>query len=381
MEISKTKFQKIAYMITLPDLGGAQSHVYEVISNIRNYGYEPILITGKEGWLTEQAKEKGITCHIVPDLIRPIAPLHDFKAIRAIKGILHQEKPVLVHCHSSKAGIIGRIAAYRCNIPAIFTAHGWAFTDGVNPIKRRIYAFIENLVGYCTDKIICVSEYDRKLGERYLSAHKEKMVTIHNCIPDMPDYVRDWDNHPLGDVVNIMVVARFSPPKRNLQILHCLRKILDRGMKVTVTFVGDGPQLEEAKAKAMDLRLEKEAIFLGARTDVARLLPKYDMFLLLSNWEGFPISILEAMRSGIPVFASNVGGVKEAVRHHETGFLLENDSDVEKYLQQCFGHDSVIKEMGKNGRVIFVQEFKVENMMSQLVICYRRGEYNRCCHT
>ena len=152
-------------------------------------------------------------------------------------------------------------------------------------------------------------------------------------------------------------------------------------MKVTVTFVGDGPQLEEAKAKAMDLRLEKEAIFLGARTDVARLLPKYDMFLLLSNWEGFPISILEAMRSGIPVFASNVGGVKEAVRHHETGFLLENDSDVEKYLQQCFGHDSVIKEMGKNGRVIFVQEFKVENMMSQLVICYRRGEYNRCCHT
>ena len=353
MEISKTKFQKIAYMITLPDLGGAQSHVYEVISNIRNYGYEPILITGKEGWLTEQAKEKGITCHIVPDLIRPIAPLHDFKAIRAIKGILHQEKPVLVHCHSSKAGIIGRIAAYRCNIPAIFTAHGWAFTDGVNPIKRRIYAFIENLVGYCTDKIICVSEYDRKLGERYLSAHKEKMVTIHNCIPDMPDYVRDWDNHPLGDVVNIMVVARFSY----------------------------GVSKEEAKAKAMDLRLEKEAIFLGARTDVARLLPKYDMFLLLSNWEGFPISILEAMRSGIPVFASNVGGVKEAVRHHETGFLLENDSDVEKYLQQCFGHDSVIKEMGKNGRVIFVQEFKVENMMSQLVICYRRGEYNRCCHT
>ncbi|SFB00635.1 glycosyltransferase family 4 protein [Selenomonas ruminantium] len=380
MEISNNTPRKIAYIITLSDLGGAQSHVYEVIRNIGEYGYAPILITGAEGWLTERATSRGIICHIVSDLVRPIAPIHDFKAVREVKRILQEEQPVLVHCHSSKAGIIGRIAAHSCNIPAIFTAHGWAFTDGVNPIKRRLYAWIENMAAYLTDRIICVSEYDRNLGIKYLPHHKEKMVTIHNCILDMPQFVRDWNKHPVGDVLNIIVVARFSTPKKNKEILRCLRNMLDIGLKITVTFVGDGPQWEQAKAEAKKLHLGGKAIFLGPRTDVAELLPKYDMFLLLSNWEGFPISILEAMRAGIPILASDVGGVKEAVRHRETGFLLENDSDIEKYIQQCFGNDSEIKEMGKNGRLRFIRYFKDENMMLQVVTCYRRIESSRCCH-
>lgn len=174
MEISNHKAKKIAYLITLPDLGGAQSHVYEVIRNIGKYGYLPMLITGAEGWLTEQVKAEGITYYIVPDLVRPIAPLHDYKAVRAVKKILQQERPELVHCHSSKAGIIGRLAAHYCKIPVIFTAHGWAFTDGVNPVKRRLYAGIENMAAYWTDKIICVSEYDRNLGIKYLPKHREK---------------------------------------------------------------------------------------------------------------------------------------------------------------------------------------------------------------
>jgi len=310
----------------------------------------------------------------VPDLVRPISTLHDFKAVRTIRQILKQEKPVLVHCHSSKAGIIGRLAAHSCNIPAIFTAHGWAFTDGVNLIKRKVYAFIENMAAYWTDRIICVSEYDRKLGIRYLSQHKDKMVTIHNGIPDMPKFVRDWEKHPVGDVVNIIVVARFSPQKKNIEILQLLRRMLDSGFKITVTFVGDGPQLEQAKAEARDLCLEKEAIFLGARTDVAELLPKYDLFLLLSNWEGFPISILEAMRAGIPVLASNVGGVNESVAHGRTGFLLEDDADIEKYLGQGINKQDKVKELGEAGRRRFMQQFTVNKMLSQIVAVYRREE-------
>ncbi len=374
MEISKTKSKKIAYIITLPDLGGAQSHVYEIICNIGEYGYEPILITGREGWLTEQAVSRGINCHIVSDLVRPIAPMHDLKAVSAVKRILQQEHPVLVHCHSSKAGIIGRLAAHSCNIPAIFTAHGWAFTDGVNPIKRGLYAFIENIAAYWTYRIICVSEYDRNLGIRYLPRHKEKMVTIHNCIPDMPKFVRDWNKKSVGDVLNIVVVARFSPPKKNIEILHCLRKMLDGGMKITVTFIGDGPQLEQAKVEARALQLEKEAIFFGACTNVVELLPKFDFFLLLSNWEGFPISILEAMRAGLPVLASNVGGVKEAVEHGRTGFLIENDTDIEKYLRQCLNHQDKAKEMGEEGHRKFIQKFTINKMLSQIFVLYGRKE-------
>lgn len=361
--------RKIAYIITLPDLGGAQSHVYDVITNIGAYGYEPLLITGKAGWLTDKVSAEGIAFHIVPDLVRPISPLHDMKAVRAIKKILQDERPALVHCHSSKAGIIGRIAAYSCNIPAVFTAHGWAFTEGVHPLKRRLYAFIENLAACWTEKIICVSEYDRRLGARYLPRHRYKMVTIHNGIPDRPEMVRDWEKHPAGEPFNIIVVARFSPPKKNIEILRYLRGMLDSGLKVTVTFVGDGPLLGDAKAEAKRLQLEKEALFLGARTDVAELLPKCDVFLLLSHWEGFPISILEAMRAGLPVIASDVGGVKEAVEHGETGYLLRDDAELVGCIKKLYAKSS-INDVGMAGRKSFVENFSVEKMMRMIVEGY-----------
>ena len=373
MEISNDQPKRIAYIITLPDLGGAQSHLYEVMRNIPKYGYEPVLLTGKEGWLTDKAKAEGIPCHIVPNLVRPISPIKDFLAVREIKKILRQEQPVLVHCHSSKAGIIGRIAAHGCKIPAIFTAHGWAFTEGVHPFKRRIYACIENLAGYWTKKIICVSEYDRKLGAQYLPKHKDKMVTIHNGIPDMPELVRNWEKHPVGDVLNIIVVARFAPPKRNIDILHYLRNMLDNGLKITITFVGDGPQLDMAKAESKRLHLEKNAIFLGARTDVAELLPKYDMFLLLSNWEGFPISILEAMRAGLPVMASNVGGINEEI-NIENGWLLGKNvetKDVVTCLMIAIHEKKIIRKLGQYGRKIYQEKFTINKLTEQIYKVYQ----------
>ncbi len=376
MEISNNQPKKIAYVITLPDLGGAQSHLYEIMRNIPKYGYEPVLITGKEGWLTDKAKAEGIPCHIVQNLVRPISPIKDFLAVREVKKILRQEQPALVHCHSSKAGIIGRIAAHGCKIPAIFTAHGWAFTEGVHPLKRRIYACIENMAGYWTKKIICVSEYDRNLGAQYLPKHKDKMVTIHNGIPDMPELVRDWEKHPVGDVLNIIVVARFAPPKRNIEILHHLRNMLDSGLKITITFVGDGPQLDMAKAESKRLHLEKNAIFLGARTDVAELLPKYDMFLLLSNWEGFPISILEAMRASLPVLASDVGGVSEAVQDKLNGWLIGKAE--EEILDSCLlsakDNKNIINQLGQNSRRIYKEKYTIKRMLEQICTVYQEIE-------
>ena len=370
MEISKNQLKKIAYIITLPDLGGAQSHLYEVMTNINTYGYKPFLITGSKGWLTDRLSSAGITCYIVPDLVRPIAPVHDCKAIQQVKSILNQERPALVHCHSSKAGIVGRLAAHQCHIPSLFTAHGWAFTDGVNPLKRKLYSLIENLVAYWTDKIICVSEYDRKLGIQQLPAHKDKMVTIHNCIPDMPDCVRDWEKHPVGDVINIVVVARFSTQKKNIQVLRLLRMMLNKGLNLTITFVGDGPQLEMAKAEARYLHLEREAIFLGARTDVPKLLPRYDVFLLLSNWEGFPISILEAMRAGIPVIASDVGGVSEAVGN-DIGYLITNDeNDLVNIIQSLDENKNEFQKLGNNARKKYCTKYTSLFMMRNIEEIY-----------
>lgn len=368
--------KKIAYIITLPNLGGAQSHLFEVIRNIRFYEISPFLITGCEGWLTDKVREFGVTVYIVPELVREISPQKDIKAIRRIGSILKKEKPFIVHCHSSKAGIIGRIAARLCSIPAIFTAHGWAFTDGVSSKKRRVYRWVENLTGYITKKIICVSEYDRQLGMRCLPAHKNKMVTIHNCISDMPEFMRDWDKTPIGEILHIVVVARFSPQKRNIQALHILRELLDDGLNVNMTFIGDGPDLLKAKEEAKILHLGNEAVFLGARTDVVELLPQYDLFLLLSNWEGFPISILEAMRAGLPVIASDVGGVKEAIT--DSNCLVGVDENkCENTLKSILKNDFWMIEIGKHNRDKFKKEFSLDRMMICLSEVYNELLKNR----
>lgn len=364
---------KIVYIITLPDLGGAQSHVYEIMAGMKQCGYEIVLLVGKTGWLTEKADEFGIKTYVISSLVREISPVKDLKAIYEIRNILLEEKPLLVHCHSSKAGIVGRIAARLCNIPNVFTAHGWAFTDGVQLGKRFLYRNIENLVGYITDKIICVSEYDLALGRKYLTTHADKMVAIHNCIPDVAsNLVRDWDRAEKHAFLHCIVVARFTPPKKNIEILHIVREILDAGKNIKVTFVGDGSDFDKAKMVADDLQLGNSVVFLGARTDVAELLPKFDVFLLLSNWEGFPISIIEAMRAGLPIVASDVGGVKEAVCDGVNGYLLhENDMDLVGILSKLSENSEIMAQLGVQGRRAYQKYFTVRNMLEKVDFIYR----------
>lgn len=368
MDSGRTGNKKVCYVITLPDLGGAQSHVYEIMAGMKQFGYEAVLLVGKRGWLTEKADELGIRTYVIGSMVREISPMQDLRAVYDIRSILLKEKPSLVHCHSSKAGIVGRIAARLCNIPNVFTAHGWAFTDGVQPGKRFLYRNIENLVGYITDKIICVSEYDLDLGRKYLPAHADKMTAIHNCIPDVaPNLVRDWDKAETHDFLNCIVVARFTKQKRNIEVLQIVRELLDAGKNIKVTFVGDGPDFNKATRVADELQLGDSVVFLGARTDVAELLPKFDVFLLLSNWEGFPISIIEAMRAGLPVIASDVGGVKEAVQNGVNGYLVDvnnkNAVDIFARLRDKFDE---VASLGNQSRRLYLEKFIVKNMLMSI---------------
>lgn len=360
--------KKIAYMITLPDLGGAQSHVYELMKGVRlSYQIEPVLLTGREGWLTQRAKELGIETHIIPDLVREISPVHDWRANCEVQKLLQEIKPDLVHCHSSKAGIIGRWAAMQCHIPSVFTAHGWAFTDGVPEKKRKVYRFIEKMAGKWCKKIICVSDYDKNLALREIPELKDKLVTVHNCIPDT-DYRKDWSKYNPGRTLQIITVARFSPKKKIKETLRLLSTAVEKGMDIHITFIGDGPLFEESVAYAKALHIESAVTFLGARTDVEQLLPQYDLFLLLSNWEGFPISIIEAMRAGLPIMASDVGGVKEAVEDGVIGWLVpKDDGNVLHQWEQLSYHRQYLVNAAQNARHTYEQQFTIQHMLQGIV--------------
>lgn len=359
---------KILYVITLPQLGGAQVHLLTLVTELLKRGHEAAVVVGAAGWVTEQLEKRGIRYFVLPTLRREISPCCDFAALWHLHRIIKKYQPNLVHCHSSKAGLLGRIAAWSLGVPAVFTVHGWAFTEGVAPRKRRIYEYIEWIGGFFSQRIICVSEYDRKLGAAILRKHREKMLTIYNGVSeDAPRYTGI-----VHDPLHLVMVARFSQPKVQGDVLQALFRLNECGIKVHVDFVGDGDELASVRLLAERLSLSDQVRFLGSQTHIENLLPEYDGFLLVSRWEGFPISILEAMRAELPIIASDVGGVCEEVLHGGTGLLVQRDSvdDLTKKLRYAAEHREAFRDMGCAGRRRFVENFTTAKMMERIMSVY-----------
>ena len=354
---------KIAYVITRCDsVGGAQIHVRDLALESVAQGHEIVVITGQSGEITGRLEAAGVRVRVCPGLLREINPLRDLRAVRELTRIMRDELPDVVSAHSSKAGLIGRLAANRAGIPALFTAHGWAFTPGV-PLTRRIaYTLIERLVERFAARIICVSDFDRQLAiARGMSP--ARLVTIHNGMPDILPELRA--SPAAADPVRLIMVARFDRQKDHETLFRAMATLPD----VELDLVGDGPGLEADRDLATRLGLSARVRFLGHRADVVPILARAQMFVLSSRWEGFPRSILEAMRAGLPVVASNVGGVEEAVIDGLTGFVVTpgDREEMAERLRDLVRSPKRRAEMGEAGRHRYERMFRFETMFAQTI--------------
>lgn len=366
------KITRILYIITSPKLGGAQVHLLSLILHLPSY-IQAQVIVGEAGWLSDELIKHNIQIYYVDSLVRQISPLKDTRAVFELNRVINKVQPDLIHCHSSKAGFLGRLSARICGVPVIFTAHGWAFTNGVSLGKRMVYRMLERISALCTDSIICVSEYDKQLGSAAMSESKEKLITIHNALVDINE--KCMQQHVflhLNNRVRLVMVARFDEQKDQRLLLKALSQLRKENIRFDCTFVGDGPLLGNVSGSAEAIELVDDVQFLGARLDVDLILSKQDVFVLTSNWEGFPISILEAMRQGLPVVASDVGGVSEAVIDGQTGFLVQR-GDVDllaSRLRELNNNIELQKNMGTKGREIYEEKFTLDKMVSKVLTVY-----------
>jgi glycosyltransferase involved in cell wall biosynthesis len=361
----------ITYIITRSDWGGAQAHLYDLIEYAHIHTpHSCHLIVGEEGRLAERVRLLGVHVTIVPTLVQPIHLWKDIVAVRDIVQVLKDIQPDIVHAHSSKAGIVGRIAAHIRGIPAIFTAHGWAFTDGVSRFRRAISLPLERWVARYARKIICVSEYDRQLALKYNVGRREQIVTIHNGIPDVHiDHVPVLSH---DQVVKCAMVARFAAPKDYVTLVQALSKV-SLQLPITSYLVGQGEEIGTIQKLARELHIEKNTHFLGARSNIPEILAQVDVFLLITNYEGFPLSILEAMRAGLPVIATDVGGVSEAVVDGVTGYLVpRGDSQaIQERIERLARNPQLRRNMGEEGRRRFLKHFTSEKMLDKTFALYR----------
>ena len=366
---------RILYVITLPDIGGAQTHLMEVACAMQKSGHDVQIVAGKYGWLTEQLAIKGIEISVIDELVREISLKKDWATVYKIRNIIKKWHPDIVHCHSSKAGIVGRIAAFMEGVPSVFTAHGWAFTEGVPFFKRVLYSVIENIMLNITSKCFCVSEYDRCLAKKWFLRDSHKIITVHNGIGDdglqRDAIVRMLDN---GSILRLIMVGRFSKQKDHMLLIKSVYDINKKYPgQVHLSLVGDGDLFAVVNQYVVANNLGDFIVLLGESTCVDSLLTQSDVFCLISNYEGLPISIIEAMRAGLPVIASDVGGNNELVVDGVNGYLVSRGDrkGLVQAIEKLIKDRTLITEFGKRSQEKFRMEFAFSAMMQKIESAYR----------
>lgn len=361
---------KVVFVLTRSDvMGGASVHTLDLASGLQARGYDITILVGGQGVFLEYARDRALNCISLKYMIREIDPVADLKAISELRIALKRLKPDLIHLHSSKAGVIGRLGAVGLAAPCIFTAHGWAFTEGVSPRRRLLYRVIERLMAPLASRIITVSHYDKNLALAEQVARPNQLVVIHNGMPDIPTDMLARQGST-SDIVRFVMVARFDTPKDHASLLRAFASLPAENWRLEL--IGDGPQMQAVIALATFLGLANKVIFSGACTDVSSRLANSDVFVLVSHWEGLPLTILEAMRAGLPVIASDVGGVAEAVLEGETGYLIKRGSNclLIQRLGLLIADVNRRRFMGAAGRRRYESGFTFSSMLDKTIAVY-----------
>lgn len=363
---------KIFYLITKSEAGGAQTHIYQLSKYFIEKGNEVAIMSYPGGWLEDEIAElRGIFYHN-EYLSNNLNPIRIFKAMKKIRETIKDFKPDLIACHSTVAGFLGRLTI-RNKIPTIFTAHGWGFTEGTSFLRRKLIPSAEKIAAHYCDKIICVSEYDRRLALRYKIAPVEKLITIRNGIEILPRKNAELNAEKRAKI-NIVFVGRLGRQKDPLLLIRGFNKLSSQLKdKTQISIIGEGPKRKKLEKFIKKNKLEEKIKLLGgiSREKVFEILRESDIFVLTSNWEGFPYTIIEAMSFGLAIIASEVGGIKEAINDN-CGILVGkgDEEELKDALEKLLKNPSLIKKMGEKAKERVEKEFSLEKMLKNTAKIY-----------
>lgn len=371
------KLKKALFVITKSEVGGAQVHLLQILRNLISH-YEVMLVVGDRGYLTKKAEELGVRFELNCALKNSISLSSDMKGLLALTKLVKDFKPDLIHAHSSKAGAIARIAGFLTRTPVLFTVHGWSFSPGVPFFARTRSIFFEWLLSFFPSTFVCVSSYDLALGRKYGIIRSSQAFVIHNGIGGVGDGKTAYPSGDEGNRFRLIMVARFCKQKKHEELLEVFSRLPSA---TELVLVGDGPDRSEIELVSKRMNISDRVRFEGLQSDVNSFLKASDCFILLSRYEGLPISVLEAMRAGLPVVASDVGGNSEAVTNGVTGWLVGSDVDeIARKVRQLIDQPDVRRAFGLAGMRKFQSSFSESAMLDKVATVYQRVT-GRCAET
>lgn len=357
---------RILHVITRGDVGGAQTQVLELATLQLARGHDVAIAAGSLGAMAGTASTRGLRVVEIPELVRSVSPLADFRAVGRVRRLLEAERPDVVHAHSSKAGLLVRLAARLQRVATVYTAHGWPFQRGAAFGQRATSWLGEWVAGHWWGEVICLTEAEHGRARRAHVVPSGRLHVVANGLPDVEPPGRT-DARPEGPLV-VAMVARFAPPKDHAGVINALTMLDDVGC--VVRFVGGGPGLEAARSLARASGVDGRVEFLGDRDDVASILQDSDIGLLWSRYEGMPLAILESMRAGLPCVANDLPGAVELLG--ECGVIVPHDSAALARALRSLAVDADRRAaLGACARRRFLAQYAIERTVDATEAVYR----------
>jgi len=379
---------RVIHVITRLVVGGAQENTVATVLGLREKpGIQVQLISGPtlgpEGSLEPEIKSIPGLLAVIPDLVRPVHPFHDFRAVKTLENIFREQKPDVVHTHSGKAGILGRLAARRAGVPIIIhTIHGPSFGTFQNGLGNFVFSSAERYVAPMTTHFVVVAE---AMKTQYLAAgigKPEQYTKIFSGFPLEPFLAAKNDlelRKRLGfeqDDFVVGKIARLFKLKGHDDLLGAAPELIRQNPKIKFLLVGDGEWRGRLEARAKDLGIEKNIAFTGLvpPEEVPRYVGIMDALVHLSLREGLPRTLPQALAAGKPVIAYDCDGAREACLDGQTGFLVRPGdlSALRTRLLQLAGDPMLREKLGKTGSEYVREHFAVEKMVDAIYNLYQK---------
>ncbi len=373
--------RKVFHVITKLELGGAQKVTLMILERLPRDRYELGLITGPEGILVGWANQiPDLTRFWIPNFVREVRPIQDSITLLKLWRLFRRERPDIVHTHSSKAGILGRLAARLAGVPVIFhTYHGFGFNDFQPRLIKTLYIWLERITGRVTNQTVIVSYANAKRAEDSGIVRNNDWILCRDAISleqfmqpgPRRTKLREW-NVPENRVVAGMV-ACFKPQKSPLDFVEVAARVLKETDRVHFIMAGDGELRPAIEARIRDLGISSHITLLGWQKDMPEVYRNLDVVVLTSLWEGLPCVFSEAMAAGLPIVATQVDGAREAIIDGDNGFL-HGPHDVEgmaKSVLKLVENPALREAMGSRGKSR-VSEFDIDTSVRALESAYQK---------
>jgi glycosyltransferase involved in cell wall biosynthesis len=376
---------KVLHIITRLDKGGSAENTFLTVTSLDKNNYDVALMSGpvenNKQDRRKEIEEYGIKYMFIPELVRNIHLINDLKALFKIFIFLRKEKVDIVHTHTSKAGLLGRLAAKAAGVPIIIhTPHGHVFFGYFGLLKTKIFILLEKLASRITDKVVALTNREKEDYIVFRIAHGDKLITICsgvelNKYKELSYFEKQNCKKELQIPNNSLIVGtagRLVSVKGPEFLIDAAKNIISRHPDTFFLFAGDGYLRQDLEKKALDMDIKDNIIFLGWRNDIARIISIYDVFVLPSLNEGMGRVLVEAMALGKPIVASDVGGIPDLVTHQTNGFLVSPKSPKElaEYIQILLEDRKKREEMGLAGKERALN-FSKEMMIGRITKLYK----------